>query len=99
MEIRVLELRLLPGNRTTQAFADIKLDTVVIRDFRIVQNGGKPYVKAPFTTYRNQTGELCFRQIIELPDEVRGQIDTAILSEYYREKEQAHDRPNGQVGR
>jgi len=92
MKIEVLSVRLFPGHKTTRAFIDIRLDDVVIKDFRVIQNGGKPYVKAPFTTYKNQNGELCFRQIIDFPDEVRGRIDAAILSAFYREKEQVHDR-------
>lgn len=92
MEIRILDVRLLPGNKTTRAFIDIRLDDVVIKDFRVIQNGGKPHVRVPFTTYKNQNGELCFRQIIDLPDEVRGQVDTAILSAFYRMKETPHGR-------
>lgn len=92
MEIRILDVRLLPGNKTTRAFVDIQLGDMVIKDFRIVQNGEKPHVKAPFTTYKNQNGELRFRQIIDFPDEVRGRIDAAILSAFYREKEEVHDR-------
>ena len=55
---------------------------------QVMQNGGRPYVKAPFQTYKNVSAEIQFRQIIDLPDEVRGQVDTAILSEFYRIKEQ-----------
>ena len=88
MKIDVLSVRLFPGHKATRAFIDIRLDYVVIKDFRVIQNGGKPHVKAPFTTYKNQNGELCFRQIIDFPDEVRGRIDAAILSAFYREKEQ-----------
>jgi DNA-binding cell septation regulator SpoVG len=91
MKIRVLDIRLLPGHKTTRAFIDIRLDDVVIKDFCVIQNGDKLRVKAPFTTYRNQNGKLCFRQIIDFPDEVRGRVDAAILSAFYREKEQTDD--------
>ncbi len=93
MEIRVLEIRMLPGDKTTKAFCDIEVNGIQIRDFRVMQNGGKPHVKAPFSTYKNQTGEICFRQIIDLPVEVRGQVDTAILSAFYRMKERTHEQP------
>lgn len=86
MDIQVLEIRLFPGHKTTKAFCDIKIGDITVRDFRIMQNGGRPYVKAPFQTYKNNAGEIQFRQIIDFPDEVRGQIDTAILSTFYREK-------------
>lgn len=92
MGIEVISLRLIESKKSgLRGFADIRLDAVTIRDFRIFQRNGKPYVKAPFTTYKNQNGEICFRQIIDLPDEVRGQIDTTILSAFYREKEKHYD--------
>jgi DNA-binding cell septation regulator SpoVG len=91
IRVEVVSLRLIePKESGLRGFADIRLDAVTIRDFRIFQRNGKPYVKAPFTTYKNQNGELCFRQIIDLPDEVRGQVDTAILSAFYREKENCY---------
>jgi len=90
MSIAVKEIRMLPGNKTTRAFADVQIGEIIVRDFRVMQNGGKPYVRAPFSTYKNQTGELSFRQIVELPAEVRGRVDNAILSAFYREKENVH---------
>ena len=91
MEIRVLDIRLLPGNRVTRAFADISLGEITIRDFRVLQSNGRPYVKAPFQTYKNAAGEIQFKQIIDLPDEVRGQVDTAILGAFYRKRENESD--------
>jgi hypothetical protein len=38
-------------------------------------------------------GHLRFRPIIILPDEVRGEVDLAILNAYRREKEQKLGRP------
>ena len=87
MDIRVLEIRLLPGDKATRAFCDIEIDGIILKDFRVMQNGKRAYVKAPFNTYKNAAGEVCFRQIVDLPDEVRGQVDTAILSAFYRKKE------------
>lgn len=87
MDVKVLEIRFPQGGKATLAFIDILIYGIKICDFRVMQNGGKPYVKAPFTTYKNQTGELCFRQIVDFPAEVRGRIDNAILSEFYRKRE------------
>lgn len=89
MDVRVISVRLLPEGRPLKAFADVQLWSLILKDFRIMQdNGGKPYVKAPFTTYKDKTGQLRFRQIIDLPAEVRGQVDNAILHAFYqREKE------------
>jgi DNA-binding cell septation regulator SpoVG len=91
MKIEVLSVRLFPGHKTTRAFIDIRLDDVVIKDFRVIQNGGKPYVKAPFTTYKNQSGELCFRQIIDLPLMVQAEVNALILEAFFRRtREQSH---------
>jgi DNA-binding cell septation regulator SpoVG len=87
MKIEIVSLRLIGEGRTLRGFADVKIGDILIRDFRIMQNGGRAYVRAPFSTYKNNVGEIQFRQIIDLPDEVRGQVDTLILSTFYREKE------------
>ena len=89
MEVKVLEIRVLPpGTKSMRAFADVQLGDLRLKDFRVIQeNGGKPYVMAPFITYKDKTGQLKFRQIIDLPAEARGQIDVAILNAFYqREK-------------
>ena len=85
--IRILDLRPMPGGRALKAFADILINDIRVNDFRILQTNGRVYVKAPFTTYKNKTGEIAFRQIVDLPGEVRSRIDTAILSEFYRKME------------
>ncbi len=90
--IHVLEIRLLPGNKATRAFADVVIDAITVRDFRILQGDGRPYVKAPFQTYKNPAGKIQYRQIIDLPGEVRGQVDTAILSAFYRMTEKNNEQ-------
>jgi len=92
MNIEIIDLRLLPGNRPLKAFCDVRVNDIIIKDFRILQDNGRPYVKAPFVTYKNKVGTLRFRQIIDLPGEVRTRINNMILSEYYREKEQIHEQ-------
>ncbi len=92
MEIRVLDIRLLPGSKATRAFADIIIGDVTVRDFRVLQGNGRPYVKAPFQTYKNPAGKIQYRQIIDLPGEVRGQVDTAILSAFYRMTEKNNEQ-------
>ena len=88
-EVRVIDIRSTRKSGPLRAFADVKVGSVLVRDFRVLQDGAaRPYVRAPYNTYKNPTGELCFRQIVDLPDEVRGRVDTAILSAFYREKEQ-----------
>jgi DNA-binding cell septation regulator SpoVG len=97
MDIRVIDIRLSPiRGKPIRAFVDVLFGGLVLRDFRVMQdNGGKPYVKAPFTTYKDKTGRLKFRQLIALPPNLRGQVDVTILDAFYRqEKERQDDKPN-----
>jgi DNA-binding cell septation regulator SpoVG len=87
-EVKVIEIRPLKDRRPLRAFADVRVGSVVIRDFRVMkENGKRLYVKVPFSTYKDQTGQLRFRPIVVLPDEVRGEIDLAILNAYQGEME------------
>jgi len=44
MEIKVIDIRFLPSNgKPTRAFADVQLDSIVIKDFRIMQ---MPFLQA-----------------------------------------------------
>lgn len=91
MKVEVLEIRLVHSDKT-KAYIDLKFGDIVIRDFRVMkENGKRPYVKLPFTTYKDQTGHLNFRQIVVLPDEVRGEIDLAILNAYQGELEKNYE--------
>ena len=93
-EVRVIAIRPLSDGRPLKAFVDIQLGDVVIRDFWVVKEDGKRlYVKAPFSTYKDQVGQLKFRPIVVLPDEVRGEIDLAILNAYQREMEKKNGKP------
>jgi hypothetical protein len=88
MRVKVLNVRLLPAGKPLKAFIDLGLDEILIRDFRVVQEDGKrPHVKVPFLTYRDSTGQLRFRSIVILPDEVKGEVDLAVLNAYRGEKE------------
>ena len=40
-----------------------------------------------------QAGQLKFRRIVVLPDELRGEIDLAILNAYQREMEKSNGKP------
>ena len=91
MEIKVVSVRLVdPKESGLRGFADVKLDTILIRDFRIVQRNGKPFVEGPHTTFKKD-GQIRFNQIVNFPDELRVEVDTVILSAYFREKENIHE--------
>lgn len=92
MNIQILEIRLMKGGRTTRGFADVRMDEITIRDFRIYCNG-KPSIRTPFSTYKDATGDLKFREIISLPPNVKAEVDALILSEFFRRsREQAHEQ-------
>jgi DNA-binding cell septation regulator SpoVG len=92
MNIQVLEIRLIePKESGLRGFADVKLDTILIKDFRIIQRNGKPFVEGPHTTFK-KNGQMMFNQIVSFPGELRAQVDTAILTAYFREKENQNEK-------
>lgn len=92
MKIEILKIRFPKGNKVTKAFIDIIFDEIKVRDFRVMQNNGKAYVREPFTTYKNENGELQFRQIIEFSKEVQGRVFNEILNAFYRETEKINEQ-------
>ncbi len=92
MKIEILSLRLIsPKESGLRGFADIRIDSVTVRDFRIFQRNGKPYIQVPHTTFKKD-GVLQFHPIIDLPEELRVQIDAAILTTYFKEKERQYEQ-------
>jgi DNA-binding cell septation regulator SpoVG len=93
MKVEVLEIRLVNSEKT-KAYIDLKFPgDIILRDFRVVkENGKRPYVKVPFTTYKDQTGQLRFRPIVVLPDEVRGEVDLAVLNAYQGKLEKNYEK-------
>jgi hypothetical protein len=90
MNIEVVEIRLVgPKESGLLGFADVKLDVILVREFRIMQRNGKPSVEVPHTTYRKD-GKIMFNSIVNFPDELKVQVDTAILTAFFREREKNH---------
>jgi hypothetical protein len=86
MKVKVLEIRFTKESKTTRAFADIFIEGVTIKDFRICQTNGdsRPFVKKPFTVYKDADGKLIFRQTINMLPSLEAEVDALILSEYFR---------------
>jgi len=94
MKAEVIDIRFTKSSRTTRAFADIFIEGITIRDFRICQkkDDGKPSVRNPFTTIKDADGVIRFRQLINLPPNVEAEVDALILGEYFRRlKESQHE--------
>jgi hypothetical protein len=89
-DIQILDLRLLKGDKPTKAFCDVRVGDITIRDFKVYQTNGKPSVKNPSSTYKDQTGTLKFREIIILPLTVQTEVNALILSAYFRRLKENH---------
>ena len=90
--IEILDVRLLARDKPLKAFADVQVDDWTIRVFRIVQhNGGKAYVETPMRSWRDSSGVVQFQNILTLPKDLKWQIESAILAEYQRAKEEKGD--------
>lgn len=95
MRIEVVSLRLVdPQPSGLRGFADIKLDAILIKDFRIVQRNGKPFIEGPYAP-RKKNGQMFFNLIVIFPEDLKVQVDTAILAAYFGEKEQTNGNQQG----
>lgn len=93
MDVRVLEMPMLPNYKATRAFCDVEISGITIRDFRVYQTNGKSSVRNPFTSYKDSVGNLKFRQIVDLRSNIQAEINIIILGGYFRRlKENQHDQ-------
>jgi hypothetical protein len=82
--MKLLDLRLLPGEKATRAFVDLEINGLIVRDFRVYQINRIPTVQNPFNTYKDREGKLTFREIISLPAAVQAEAHALVLGEYFR---------------
>jgi DNA-binding cell septation regulator SpoVG len=89
MKIEVLGIRFLNGDRPLRAFADIRLeDSIVIREFRVINDNGKRLrVAPPQLSWKVSDGSIQYKTIVTLPDDVKGSVDLAILKRFTEEME------------
>ena len=90
-EIEVIALRILPGDRSLKAFADVQIGSWTVHDFRIVQQRGqRAFVSPPQVSWKDPgTGEIRFKGILTIPPEHKQMIDTMILHAYQVEMEKS----------
>jgi len=87
--VEVLEIRLVNKRKPLKAFADLRIGDWTIRDFRVVQhNDGKAYVETPVRSWRNSNGDIQFKNILTLPDGLKWQVESAILAEFQKVREE-----------
>ena len=84
MKIEIIEIRFMKGDKAIRGFADVRMDDITIKDFRIYHQNGKPTVRNPFSTYKDVDGSLKFRETISLPPNVKAEVDALIVTEYFR---------------
>jgi hypothetical protein len=91
MTVRVLDLRILPGDKPLKAFCDLEIGDWTIREFRIIKENGRPYrVALPQLSWKAPDGQILYKTLITLPDELKGQIDFTVLKRFTEEMEKMH---------
>jgi DNA-binding cell septation regulator SpoVG len=92
MEIIILDIRPQNGGRPLKAFVDLKLGDLTIRDFRVIQQRGeRAFVTAPQTSWKSPDGAIKYKTIITMPNDLKWQIESAVLAEFQRAQEKRQD--------
>jgi DNA-binding cell septation regulator SpoVG len=87
MRVEILKVKLVNRENGLRALVDIKVDDLEFREFRVLyKSNGNPAVAAPQASYKDEAGRIRFNSIVILPEELRPNINEAILSAYYRAK-------------
>jgi hypothetical protein len=90
-KIEILKVKLIePRDNGLVAFADLRVNDVVIRDFRIFKQNGKPFVQTPYTTMK-KGGRLHFHSIVDFPEELKVEINARLITAFFGEVERAND--------
>ena len=87
-EIKILELRLMNGDKTLKGFCDIEINSWIIREWRIIkENGKRPWIAPPQLSWKALDGRIQYKTVITLPDDLKGEIDFIILKKFTEEME------------
>lgn len=94
MEIQVIKIRLLAGERPLKAFCDVKVNDWLVHDFRIVkQDGQRAFVFPPQVSWKDpETGEIKYKGILTIPSEQKQRIEVEILSAFQKEMEKKNGK-------
>lgn len=96
-EIHVLNLHLQNNGKNLKAFADINIDGLIVRDFRVLQSPGqKAYVVSPQVSWRSPGGQIRYKTLIVMPNGTRWQVESSILSAYSQAVQRAGAGENGE---
>jgi len=92
LNVQIIDLRLLPGEKPLKGFADVQVGEWTVREWRIIKENGKPYrVAPPQISWKAPDGAILYKTVITVPDELKGQIDFAVLKRFMGEMEKMED--------
>lgn len=95
-QIEIIELKPCQKNGNLKAFVDVKIDSIIIHDFRIIQQKDqKPWVSVPQLSWRDSSGGLSYKNLVELPKELKSRVEEAILEFYQRHPSSEKSDNNG----
>lgn len=88
LSIEVTDIRAVNGGGTLKALAAVSMDTnlgtIEIKDFKVIhQEGKKPWVSAPQAKWEDNDGETKYKNLIELPPELKKEVSKKILEACY----------------
>jgi len=87
LNIRVIGVRLLPGDKSLKAFADVQAGDWTIHDWRIIkQDGQRAFVSVPQCSWKGKDGKVRYRALLSIPGELKQRIEVAIISAWEEEK-------------
>jgi DNA-binding cell septation regulator SpoVG len=86
MNIQIIELRLLSGDRPLKAFASVQIGGWTIHDWRVVKHDGqRAWISPPQTSWKTPGGGIKYRSLLSIPGELKQRIEIAILSAWEKE--------------
>jgi len=94
--VEVLEIRLRDnGKSSLKGFCDIKINDIILRDFRILKSDGrKPQIVPPQISWKDKDGIIRYRTVVTLPDELEGEVSRLILNTWHQEMEKRNANSN-----
>jgi DNA-binding cell septation regulator SpoVG len=88
MDVKIIDMKLVPGDKPLRAFVVIQLGDLIVRDLRVVkENGKRPLVLPPQISWKRRDGKIQYKTVVTFPDELKGRIDFAVLKRFIAEME------------
>jgi SpoVG protein len=79
MNIRVEEIRKLERG-SLRGFATVSVGGIRISQIKIIHDEGKePFIEMPQRSYQMNNGERKYRNIVDLPDDLKREVEKAVL--------------------